>query len=1129
MASYTPPLGNAVEFDFGAAAYTPAVGNDVTLILTAEAEPISVLGEGWLSSSFGTAALALQNRELPVEGFDASSFGTSLVTFDIYFPPAGNAVALTFDSFSYTPFNGNAVFLDFDAVALEQFITDVTLGGGEVFGGLFVSGGVQETTPDGIFEEAFGATTLYNLTQVVLAAGWTSSVVNHFLNLVGTPSIAPGGIAPYPQTGPTSGWEVPPPGISFYTRYIDLTLGYGISAGAFSLPAVTQEVQYTGPFGGINEAALGTARIEYADRTIEVPFISSLSFGTAAVRHEIVVEPAGHEDSVVSGAAEVVINTRRVYGEGWTSAAVGEPSARLQFRNVYPQTWISASFNPPTIYNQTQALTVGPFLGSNLPPEVFGALTRIENVDRELRTFGHSSSRLGLSAWIRNAAQAVLPEGAEQTLWGSALIAPAIRDLPLPGWDSFTSTSYHVVYNLARLLSPAGIVPSNAFGVATVGNRNRTVRQVFPYEGQSWGTAFAAYAVRSLAPGVFVLPAAAIPDVRLNPHPISPAGIAPPPSSGPTVFEHFTVFRPISTNVHAVPWIGEPFVFNRNRTLSPTTRDHSDYGRPRIFNYVQSLSITAGDTLVFGPIVVAQRTRTVLPGTISVPTIAVTHRIRNDSPDPPSLQRVYPGSMFLGTELNVGSYGLPDVRFPTIYPPSLPTTSFGTLTVRTNGIAPGSIFNETDDVGSPIVVGPRFVYPERIPFPSEPGQGESDRQFPAPRVSPHTIYAPDGDQATAQAVENHNDVTGSRIDEDLSSLAGQHSYLGGWPFFGKPEVSNYSRGLQARWWPSDSNPEPGARFGDAEVANRLRRVYPAGIRSDRYGLVVFWGVAQYITLDAENDGIEPAEAFGAATVEPYLLNRPVYPAGFDATGWASTTLVELLNRTVAIAGIPHQGNPTSLPPYDVSPFGITTVGYPREYTLGGYDMTLWGDTWVSHRIRSLPMEGFESLSLIDEDIGTFHERMTVRGKARTGTIAGIPPTVAFGTPDVSSGVRSIFGRTVFGYTGGVPSVKTVNYVQPSGWESLAVGDIDEWEADKVKAHGDDLSYLGVPRMGRAVYPDGVDSEEAPTARVAVPIYVGGMPEIGFAGPSVTNPYGCSNRVITVLPILSPSTPTPAVA
>lgn len=183
MASYTPPLGNAVEFDFGAAAYTPAVGNDVTLILTAEAEPISVLGEGWLSSSFGTAALALQNRELPVEGFDASSFGTSLVTFDIYFPPAGNAVALTFDSFSYTPFNGNAVFLDFDAVALEQFITDVTLGGGEVFGGLFVSGGVQETTPDGIFEEAFGATTLYNLTQVVLAAGWTSSVVNHFLNL----------------------------------------------------------------------------------------------------------------------------------------------------------------------------------------------------------------------------------------------------------------------------------------------------------------------------------------------------------------------------------------------------------------------------------------------------------------------------------------------------------------------------------------------------------------------------------------------------------------------------------------------------------------------------------------------------------------------------------------------------------------------------------------------------------------------------------------------------------------------------------------------------------------------------------------------------------------------------------
>jgi hypothetical protein len=44
------------------------------------------------------------------------------------------------------------------------------------------------------------------------------------------------------------------------------------------------------------------------------------------------------------------------------------------------------------------------------------------------------------------------------------------------------------------------------------------------------------------------------------------------------------------------------------------------------------------------------------------------------------------------------------------------------------------------------------------------------------------------------------------------------------------------------------------------------------------------------------------------------------------------------------------------------------------------------------------------------------------------------------------------------------------------------------------------------------------------------IYVAGMPPTGFDGPSVTDPYGCSLRVVTTLPILSQqNVPTPVVA
>lgn len=43
------------------------------------------------------------------------------------------------------------------------------------------------------------------------------------------------------------------------------------------------------------------------------------------------------------------------------------------------------------------------------------------------------------------------------------------------------------------------------------------------------------------------------------------------------------------------------------------------------------------------------------------------------------------------------------------------------------------------------------------------------------------------------------------------------------------------------------------------------------------------------------------------------------------------------------------------------------------------------------------------------------------------------------------------------------------------------------------------------------------------------IYVFGMPPIGFDGPSVTDPFGCTTRVVSPLPVLSQeSVPLPVV-
>jgi hypothetical protein len=175
---------------------------------------------------------------------------------------------------------------------------------------------------------------------------------------------------------------------------------------------------------------------------------------------------------------------------------------------------------------------------------------------------------------------------------------------------------------------------------------------------------------------------------------------------------------------------------------------------------------------------------------------------------------------------------------------------------------------------------------------------------------------------------------------------------------------------------------------------------------------------------------------------------------------------------------------------------------------------------VSYRNRELPVEGWNSSSLEDDDLGSFDGRMRVRRRNPEGSLAGIGPDSVVGNPLISQAVRTILGRGTSGYSSGSHVVKTVATILSVGWDSLEVGDIDRWEAGKIKPHGDDLGVMGIPHLLHPLRPSGVFDSAMGSLRVGVPIRPAGLPEIGFAGPSVTNPYGCTNRVVTTLPILS---------
>lgn len=1176
---YVPPNGSAVDLEFGGS-YTPPSGASVNLEFDTPVGDVRQAGVGD-SARLGTPGIR-RSGVLRASGTDTSAFGRlsiqrdtprisplsidssivvgtpeyvrwrQFVTVDAgipepswplgdgrvrllggYNPPPAVNVILNWLDEPYSVPPATNVILEFGALGSGR-ILGATLFDQLEFGTPTLAQPLG-ARPDGIASTAvFGSHNVSLFVDNLRPTGWNSQAFGTPVLTQVAQGISVGGIAPPPQTGPNGERQIPDPFVAFRIRY--LTPG-GIAVPTNQIAnthVVAFDIQFIDLAGrGPNPWVTGNARIEYAVRYIEPPFIASNIFGSHNVARIQVVAPSGWESSFISENHEFDINLQRIIvptGEA-DPAGYGVTHVRNQFEVLRPTGWSSQNINFPIVYNLDQYVFVQPYMGTNSDPTQWPPYSPfVENKTRVLGPGGWQSSRFSvIGNIVENTAAPLLPPGLDATLWGpETFIAHRIRYVGPEGWDSFYNTQYTVIFNNAAVVAPQGWDSAQVGAPEQVINLNRTVKHVFPYGGETVGTAFIAYRVRSIFPSLFYDVPSGFPEVRLNPYPIAPAGIAPPQFGGHTVYEHFTIAYPKSVNVHAVPWVGEPIVENRNKTLAVFPSDQSLYGLAKVFNYNTNLTITAGDLSVWGSHLISYRTRTITVAPISVPVFSVTHRIRNVIPDPPARQLIEPNGLYIGQESNPGIVPSPGIRLATIFPEGISEEGYGrpVLTRNTIEVPPGP-FN-LDQVGVPTLIFTQYLFPRIIPWPNistTNPQSSSDQNWvwaQRPRVTPHTIYAPAATEATQQARENHPQNTPHRIDQGLaSSSAGNWSLDRGRPWFGRPDVSNQHRVIGPAPNHNSGNPpglSPATRYGSPTLTLSRQYVYPTPIRSLRFGLVMFLDVPQYVNLDTSHTGIQPLDAFGQHTVAfpPEEIVPEVKPSGFVATLWGQHR-VELFIRTVSPQGIPHRGNPEQ---GLTNPWGTPLVGFPRVYNWGGYVLTLWGNTWVSHKNRELPVEGWNSLSLEDDDLGSFADRMRVRRRNPEGGLAGIGPDSAVGNHLISHSVRTILGRGISSYNSGDHIVKTVATILPAGWDSLEVGDIDRWEAGKVKPHGDDLSIMGTPRMLHPLRPSGPSDSAVGTPRVGVPIRPMGIPEIGFAGPSVSNPFGCTNRVVTPLPILS---------
>lgn len=1049
-----------------------------------------------------------------------------------YTPPSGDEVALNFTGGPYTPPAGDEVALAFGPPATA----------GTVYPAGWTSsafGSAQATpkwlTPTGWASGAFGTPTTVNKARPLL----------------------PGGIAPPPPTGNNEFRQVPSPWVSFWTRTIQLvTPSRGIPPPAWpNNHVIAFEIQSIDQAGrGWDSARYGTAhRIEFTSRTVFPVSISSMVFGSALIARVQVVSPESWENDTQFGNAQLDINLQRILlvGHGIPAPSIADQHhARNEREFVRPQGWYDTQFNFPVVYNLKQEVFVSKYADDGDPTGWPQYYPFVENHIRYLRPSGWMSSRFSvIGNIVENGARAIYPTGWDSfTVGPDSFIAHYTRYVGPQGWDSFYSTHYHVAYNNAALVRPIGWESSGFGRPDPVLNLNRTVRHhTGPADG-FYGTAFVADAIRYVAPNVFYDQAFPIPEVRHNPHPIAPVGIPIPPTTAPHVREHFNVLGPASINVHSVPWVGEPFVRNRNMTVVVYPSDQALYGRPTVSNYNTHLTIGAGDLSLWGPVLIAYRTKEIRPAPISLPVFPVLHHIRNDAPDPPAQQLVIVSTFNRNPD---GTYGIvpePLLNYHSVFPEGFLSSEFGGHTAKNNGIHVSSMVN-VDNFGFPTMVGTQYAYPPSLPSsdgPKIPGtdivEGDSDQYWTKnrnpgyewPRLSPHMIYAPRGDMATQQAVVNNPPYPEPNYHAMDGSMAAGYANSR-YPFFGETWVSLKHR-VMGPPVPDHSNPNtdrlsPSSRVGtEAMVIHKQRRVYPEGIRSMRFGRVVFWGVPQYVNLDVDGNGIRPGDWYdlnppgGQPPVPPSIhtvffkpefhRTLPIPGTNFLLVGQHE---VQNQHREIYPTGINHRGNPQL---GDTNPWGVPLVGFPREYEWGGYDFTLWGDAWFSHYTRYLGAQGWRSSTLEDYPISGFDDRMRVRHLPKRATGAGAGDTLRVGTAVVDFAQRAVVAHGFSGYNSGKPVLSSSCVVYPEGWDSSEYGNIDEWEAGKLKPPGDDLSVVGFPKLRHPVRPSSASDGEVGSPRVGVLVNVDGMPPIGFDGPSVTDPFGCSTRVVSPLPVLS---------
>lgn len=723
-------------------------------------------------------------------------------------------------------------------------------------------------------------------------------------------------------------------------------------------PWVSDAIRYVFPAGSFAEIFGGS----WASRGVRFLLPTSVNpppYAVQKISRKIIITPIGYEATLWGSRITPLSTTLYPLG---AIGAHGNPVVQLGTNYIKPKGFISVGQQPGDrwgwhiAYNSTQYINHYFVPDDGLVPPKWSEWQSVENRNKTIGVIGFSYSKHGYT-YIQNNARLLQPRGDVLLQYGSLMAAYRIRHINPESIVYPGMSSWGIVRNSARILSPAGIAHT-VFGGCEIVNTRRYYNRIGNFESLEFGLGMVAERVRaisiearySIAPAIIRLPVVD----NLTKY-IDLSGYEDSAYGQPALSIHFNIIAP--------KWVhrekpGSPALKNLTPELLTRGHDSSEFGITAIRTQWREL-VASGDRQTLIGLHHMSDTKQFIAVRGWVATTAPQgHKLTRLSTNPYVTQYVWLNNesgndVEHGIKPPVNQLPRPGLNQNVLYMNAINSQSFGALSIRINhiiidsGIAIHNISNDT------------LVYNKRT-YISKAGAINSGTALGKPRLSPHTIWAVM--EAPPQAIDNHKSGTSRHY-------VGNADGKGVGARLGKPVVESSIRHIR----PTDSTYQPSSRIGRPLLVLRKRIIKTDSFRVSRFGVPSIPFTPQSIGLLS---GIHN-NVFGTAVFNrpPYLGPLYISPKGLLANSFGRHDASNL-TRYLSTMGSNSLQMGLSKPRDTPFMWQGLRVGEHVPLVIGGYESLVFGTTTAWHKIREMQPIGFNAFSS-GYELSNFRGRMTV--------------------------------------------------------------------------------------------------------------------------------------------------------